>query len=77
MTKLEALPAALIAATMLTTPVAVVAQEYHPNARQAVASAPDRAAPGVRYVDGRLCYPAPRLSWPHGSRGAALPRSSP
>jgi len=59
MTKLRLLPAAVIAAVMLTTPV--VAQEYHPNARQAVASAPDRAAPGVRYVDGRLCYPAPRV----------------
>jgi hypothetical protein len=59
MTKLELLPAALIAAAMLTTPV--VAQEYHPNARRIVQSAPDSAAPGARYVDGRLCYPAPRV----------------
>jgi hypothetical protein len=59
MTKLELLPAALIAAAMLTTPV--VAQEYHPNARRIVQSAPDGSAPGVRYVDGRLCYPAPRV----------------
>ena len=59
MTKLELLPAALIAAAMLTTPV--VAQEYHPNARRIVQSAPDSAAPGARYVDGRLCYPVPRV----------------
>jgi hypothetical protein len=59
MTKLELMPAALIAAAMLTTPVA--AQEYHPNARCIVQSAPDSAAPGARYVDGRLCYPAPRV----------------
>jgi len=59
MTKLELLPAALIAAAVLTTPV--VAQEYHPNARRIVQSAPDSAAPGARYVDGRLCYPAPRV----------------
>ena len=59
MTKLELLPAALIAAAMLTTPA--VAQEYRPYARHIVASAQAGAAPGVRYVDGRLCYPAPRV----------------
>ena len=59
MTKLELLPAALIAAAMLTTPA--VAQEYRPYARNVAASARAGAAPGVRYVDGRLCYPAPRV----------------
>jgi hypothetical protein len=59
MTKLELLPAALIAAAMLTTPV--VAQEYHLNARHLAASAPDSATPRSSYVDGRLCYPAPRV----------------
>jgi hypothetical protein len=59
MTKLELLPAALIAVVMLTTPV--VAQEYHPSARHLAASVADSAAPGARYVDGRLCYPAPRV----------------
>ena len=59
MTKLELLPAALIAAAMLTTPV--VAQQYRPDARQVVQGVPYSAAPGMRYVDGRLCYPAPRV----------------
>ena len=59
MTKLELLPAALIAVVMLTTPVA--AQQYRPDTRQVVQSVPYSAAPGMRYVDGRLCYPAPRV----------------
>ena len=59
MTKLKLLLAALVAAAMLTTPV--VAREHHQNARHLVTRAPDSAAPGARYVDGRLCYPAPRV----------------
>jgi hypothetical protein len=59
MTNLKLLPAALIAAAMLTTPV--VARENHLNARQLTESANDSAAPGARYVDGHLCYPAPRV----------------
>ena len=59
MTKLELLPAALIAAAMLTTPV--VAREHHQNARHLVTRAPDSDAPAARYVDGRICYPAPRV----------------
>ena len=59
MTKLELLPAALIAAVMLATPA--MAQEYRPYARHLVQVAPDSAAPAARYVDGRLCYPAPRV----------------
>ena len=59
MTKLELLPAALIAAATLTTPV--MARENHLNARHLVESTPDSATPGARYIDGRLCYPAPRV----------------
>ena len=59
MTKLKLLPAALIAAAMLTTPV--VARENHLNARQLTESTHDSATPGARYVDGQLCYPAPRV----------------
>ena len=59
MTKLKLLPAALVAAAMLTTPV--VAREHHQNARHLVTRAPDSDAPAARYVDGRLCYPAPRV----------------
>ena len=59
MTKLELLPVALVAAAMLTTPV--VAREHHQNARHFATSARDSAAPAARYVDGRLCYPAPRV----------------
>ena len=56
MTKLKLLPAALIVAAMLTTPV--VARENHLNARHLVENA---ATPGARYIDGHLCYPAPRV----------------
>jgi hypothetical protein len=63
MTKLELLPAALIAAAMLTTPV--LAREHHPNARHLAASAQesahDSAMPGARYMDGHRCIPAPRV----------------
>ena len=59
MTKLNLLPTALIAAAMLTTPV--VARENHPKARHLAESAHDSATPGARYIDGQLCYPAPRV----------------
>jgi hypothetical protein len=59
MTKLKLLPAALIAAAMLTTPV--MAREHHPNARHLAESAHESAMPGGRYIDGRLCNPAPRV----------------
>jgi hypothetical protein len=60
MTKLELLPAALIAAAMLTTPV-MARENHHQSARHFVTSVPDSATPAARYVDGRLCYPAPRV----------------
>jgi hypothetical protein len=59
MKKLKLLPAALIAAAMLTTPV--VARENHLNARHLVESAHDSATPSGGYIDGHLCYPAPRV----------------
>jgi hypothetical protein len=59
MTKLKPMPVALIAAAMLTTPV--VARENHQRARHLVGSAHDSATPGARYIDGQLCYPAPRV----------------
>jgi hypothetical protein len=63
MAKPGLLAAALIAAAMLTTPVA--AQENHPKARHLAESGEEsahhRATPGARYIDGRLCNPAPRV----------------
>jgi hypothetical protein len=71
MTKLKLLSAGLIAAAMLTTPV--MAQEHHLNARHVAKGADASAAPAARYVDGKLCYPAPRVGafatqpWDNGS----------
>jgi hypothetical protein len=61
MTKLKLLPAALIAAAMLTTPV--MAREHHTRhvAERAQDNAYDSAAPGGRYFEGRSCNPAPRV----------------
>jgi hypothetical protein len=66
MAKLELLPAVLIAAAMLTTPV--VAREHHPNARHLSERAQDNAynaydsvIPDGRYFGGRSCIPAPRV----------------
>ena len=59
MTKLKLMPVALIAAAMLTTPV--VARQNHLNARHRAEIAHDSATPGARYIDGQLCYPAPRV----------------
>jgi hypothetical protein len=56
MTKLKLLSAALIAAATLATPAMArenhVALRHHANAT---------TAPGERYIDGRLCYPAPAV----------------
>jgi hypothetical protein len=63
MTKLKLLPAALIAAAMLTTPV--VAQENHSKARHLAESGQESAhhsaTTSARYIDGHHCNPAPRL----------------
>ena len=59
MTKLKLLPAALIAAAMLTTPV--LARENHLDARHFAERSDDSTTLGARYIDGHLCYPAPRV----------------
>jgi hypothetical protein len=59
MSKFKLLPAGLIAAAMLTTPV--MAREHHLNARHVAADAHASATPAPRYIDGNLCYPAPRV----------------
>jgi hypothetical protein len=59
MTKPKLLSAALIAAAVLATPA--MARESHVTSRQLAERAHASATPGARYVDGRLCYPAPRV----------------
>jgi hypothetical protein len=59
MTKPKLLSAALIAAAVLATPA--MARESHETSRQLAARANANTTPGARYVDGRLCYPAPRV----------------
>ena len=59
MTKLKLLSAGLIAAAMLTTPV--MARKHHLNARHVAKGADAGAKPAARYIDGRLCNPAPRV----------------
>ena len=59
MTKLKLLSAGLIAAAMLTT--RVMAREHHPNVRHVATEARAGATPDPRYIDGNLCYRAPRV----------------
>ena len=59
MTKLKLLLGGVIAATLLTTPV--LAREGQPTARQVAEDASAGFTPDARYVDGRLCTPAPRV----------------
>jgi hypothetical protein len=59
MTRLKLLSGALIATAMLTTPV--MAREHHVNTRYLAANAENGAPAAGRYVDGRLCIPAPRV----------------
>lgn len=60
MTKLKLLSAGLIAAGLLAAPAAM-AREGHVTWRHLSAGPYAGAVPGARYVDGRLCYPAPRV----------------
>ena len=57
MTKLKLLSAGLIAVVMFAAPV--TARENHVTSRHLATNA--GAAGGARYVDGALCYPAPRV----------------
>jgi hypothetical protein len=59
MTKPKLLSAALIAAAMLATPA--MARESHVTARHPAADANASTTPDARYVDGRLCTPAPAV----------------
>jgi hypothetical protein len=58
MTKPALLSAAVITAAMLATPA--MARHHHVASRHHAANA--AAAPGLRYIDGRPCYPAPRVA---------------
>jgi hypothetical protein len=53
MTMIKLLSAAVITAAALATPVMAQQSQRHPEART--------TSPGVRYIDGRACYPAPRV----------------
>ena len=59
MTKLKLLSAALIAASVLAAPA--MARESGVASRRLAEVANDRTAPVTRYVDGQVCYPAPRV----------------
>jgi len=60
MTRLKSISAGLIAAAMLATPA--MAQEGRVMSRHFTATADAGATPpGVLYVDGRACIPAPRV----------------
>jgi hypothetical protein len=60
MTKIKLLSAALIAAAMLATPA--MARESHvTSSRHLAENANASASPRARYVDGRVCIPAPRV----------------
>jgi len=60
MTKLKVLSAALIATAMLATPA--LARTSHVASSRNLAEDTDASAfPAVRYADGRVCIPAPRV----------------
>jgi hypothetical protein len=54
MTKLKLLSAALIATAMLATPAMARKSRVAENANASV-------SPTARYIDGRVCIPAPRV----------------
>jgi len=59
MTKLTLLSAALIATATLATPA--MALERRVASRHLVLDANASASPTARYIDGRVCIPAPRV----------------
>jgi hypothetical protein len=59
MTKLKLLSAALIATAMLATPA--MARKSHITWRHLAQDANASAFPTARYIDGRVCIPAPRV----------------
>ena len=59
MSKFKLMSAGLVAAAMLTAPV--MARENHLNTRHVARDAYASVGPVARDVDGRFCYPAPRV----------------
>jgi hypothetical protein len=59
MTKIKLLSAGLIATAMLATPA--MARENYVAKRHVAQEANASAFPTDRYVDGRVCIPAPRV----------------
>jgi hypothetical protein len=59
MTRFKLVSAGLIAAAMLATPA--MARESHVTSRHLAGVADVGSTPGARNIDGRLCYPAPRV----------------
>jgi hypothetical protein len=59
MTKLKLLSAALIAVATLATPA--MARESKVTSRHLALDAFASTTPGARYIDGRLCHPAPAV----------------
>jgi hypothetical protein len=59
MTKIKLLSAGLIATAMLATPA--MARENYVAKRHVAEEANASAFPTDRYVDGRVCIPAPRV----------------
>ena len=69
MTKSKLLPAALVAAVMLSTPA--MARTSHVTSRHRARDANASASPTARYIDGRVGISAPRVGAfppapPHG-----------
>jgi hypothetical protein len=60
MTKLKVLSAALIAAATLATP-ALARTSHVASSRYVAEDTGASAFPAVRYADGRVCIPAPRV----------------
>ena len=59
MTRLKLLSAALIAAATLATPA--MARTNHVTSQRLAEDANASAFPAARYIDGRVCVPAPRV----------------
>jgi hypothetical protein len=59
MIKPKLLSATLIATAMLATPA--MARKSHVASRHLVLDANASASPTARYIDGRVCIPAPRV----------------
>ena len=59
MIKLTLLSATLIATATLATPA--MARKSHVASRHLVLDANASASPTARYIDGRVCIPAPRV----------------